>query len=66
MDVIAYYGCDVSGDESAGLRLQAALLSMIGKPAKEYVSIDFGAKMAELGLASVFPAEVHDCMSLGA
>ena len=38
--------------------LQASLLRMIGKPIKEFVHVDFGAKLTEKGLADLFPEEV--------
>jgi hypothetical protein len=38
--------------------LQAALLNLAGKPVKEFVAVDFGGKLAELGLAQFMPVQV--------
>jgi len=37
------------------LRLQAALMRMVGKPVKELVKVDLDARLRELGLADHFP-----------
>lgn len=38
--------------------LRAALLGLTGNPVQELVSVNLGAKLADLGLASFFPDEV--------
>ena len=40
-------------------QLQAALLGMIGKPVQEFVHVDVGEKLAELGLDKFFPVEAR-------
>ena len=44
--------------------LQAVLLGFAGKPVQELVSVDLGAKLAELGLANFFPHEVGSLLLL--
>ena len=46
------------GNNDVGTQLQAALLSMCGKPVRELAHVDLGEKLAELGLARHFPDEV--------
>ena len=40
-------------------QLQAALLGLIGKPVHEFVHVDVGEKLAELGLDKFFPVEAR-------
>ena len=45
-------------NNDVGTQLQAALLSLCGKPVRELAHVDLGEKLAELGLARHFPDEV--------
>ena len=54
-----------AGDGSTGHLLQDALLHLVGKPTRELVAVDMGAKIAELGLAELIPEEVYRAARMG-
>lgn len=50
-------------EENMRLQIQQAMLNCIGKTAREPVAVDLAAKLAERGLATVFPSEAWPPMA---
>ena len=56
-DVPVDLTCDDPAPRSSTNLMHEAFMEMLGKPQREVVAVDVGAKIAEMGLAKLIPPE---------